>query len=252
LRWILPNCIIRNGFETPWNSKVYENFKNASTYLEIASKYGPYKENGKLWFYKGIAEYENKNLPDYNESLKKAATYDYYDIGILKKLLPEKPSPLIIEDKNDENLEKNKERDILINIVVKDEQEIEICIQVIGENNNRGSNKEKNGENLKNILILYYLKRYSDITSIYSKDSSCKNLDNLIKNYREEAYYFALSHYEFKDFITSFEIFDKLTEDNSDKNSKKFYPISWYYKGLILSELENGHNLGDIILTLSN
>ncbi len=62
------------------------------------------------------------------------------------------------------------------------------------------------------ILLLYYLKRYSDVIKYYSNDLSHKKcLDNLINDYGfEGTYYCALSHYEFKDFKRSFEILNKL------------------------------------------
>ncbi len=150
------------------NSK--KSFESAITSLKNASNHCPDKENGKLWFYKGVAEYEvnkddSSNLSECIKNLKEAVTYDYYDIEILKKLLRENPRPV-----------------------------------------------DNPQENSNNILLLYYLKRYSEIINNYSNDSSHINcLPNLIKDYKNEgAYYCALSHYEFKDFKRSFEIFNKL------------------------------------------
>jgi tetratricopeptide (TPR) repeat protein len=181
------------------SDKAHENFKNASTYLDITSKYGPYKENGKLWFYKSIANYKLDKYEDSFEDFKKAVTYDYYNMKIFEKLL------LKIDAGN------------------------------------------KNGS--KRVPLLYYLKRYSDIISEYSDNPSYKYCwTNLIEECGYEgAYYCALSHYEFKDFKRSFEIFDKFTENNNDGSYEKFNPISWYYKGLILRELKNVCKTEEII-----
>jgi tetratricopeptide (TPR) repeat protein len=183
-------------------------FSNALNDFRKLVAWNSYKKNGKLWFYKGIAEYKvNKYSSEFFQNLKKAARYDYYDIEIFKKLLPENPLP---KDQIDETSKKI---------------------------------------NSKNILMLYYLKRYSYIINTYSSDSSHKNcLDNLITDYGHEGtYYCALSHYEFKDFKRSFEIFDTLTGNSNDGSSENFRPISWYYKGLILRELKNVYKTEEII-----
>jgi tetratricopeptide (TPR) repeat protein len=177
------------------NSKAYENFRSASEHLENASKCGLDKENGKLWFYKSIANYNinDAHNKDLSEDLKKAATYDYYDIEIFDKLLDS------LQSEPDES---------------------------------------------KKILLLYYLKEYEKINKISDNYLNLDLLNDLITKYKcDEAYYFALSRYEVKDFKSSFKIFDKLAKEeaNNELSSKKISSISWYYKGLILRELRNNY-----------
>ncbi|HOW13932.1 tetratricopeptide repeat protein [Methanosarcina sp.] len=192
------------------NSKAYENFRSASEHLDNASKCGLYKENGKLWFYKGIANYKLKKYEDSFEDFKKAVIYDYYDIEILE-ILRKLP-----------------------------------C----------GEQAEDTPENeQKNILLLYYLKKYECINKISDNYLNLDLLNDLITKYkRDGAYYFALSRYEVKDFKSSFKIFDKLAKEeaNNDLSSKKISSISWYYKGLILRELRNNYKDLEMLKNIIN
>lgn len=169
------------------SDEAYKNFKNASNYLETASKYGPYKENGKLWFYKGIANYNlfkhnNSKSSEYKdkyfEDFKKAAIYDYYDIKIFEELL--------------------------LNI---------------DAGNKNGSKRVP--------LLYYLKRYPNIISEYSDNNSYKNCWSNLIEECGYEgAYYCALSHYEFKDFKRSFEILNKLISlSEVIKNCESFKSI---------------------------